>query len=76
MIQEIPGFIKGFDPIVRLQSFGDFALNFLLILRVEKYDLQFSLWDEIHQRIFECLRREGIEIPFPVRTVHIRERAQ
>jgi small-conductance mechanosensitive channel len=72
LIRDIPGFVKDFDPIVRFQSFGDFSLNFVVIFRVEKYDTQFAVWDEIHQRIFARLRREGIEIPFPVRTVYLR----
>lgn len=71
-INELPGFIKDFAPIVRFQAFGEFALNFLLILRVENFDTQFSVWGELHKRIFKRLKQEGIEIPFPVRTVYLR----
>ena len=69
---ELPGMVRDFEPIVRFQSFGDFSLNFLVILRVQSFDEQFAIWGEIHHRIFERLQREGIEIPFPVRTVHLR----
>lgn len=72
IINELPGFIKDFEPIVRFQAFGDFALNFLLILRVENFDAQFGVWGELHKRIFKRLKQEGIEIPFPVRTVYLR----
>ncbi len=71
-INELPGFIKEFEPIVRFQAFGDFALNFLLILCVENFDAQFGVWGELHKRIFKRLKQEGIEIPFPVRTVYLR----
>jgi len=71
-IKELPGFIKDFEPVVRFQAFGDFALNFLLILRVENFDAQFASWGELHKRIFKRLKQEGIEIPFPVRTVYLR----
>lgn len=73
IIDDVPGFVKDFDPIVRFQSFGDFALNFVVIFRVENYDTQFAVWDEIHQRLFARLQREGIEIPFPIRTVYLRD---
>lgn len=72
IINELPGFVKDFEPIVRFQSFGDFSPNFLLILRAENFDAQFSVWGELHKRIFKHLKQEGIEIPFPVRTVYLR----
>jgi small-conductance mechanosensitive channel len=71
-IEELPGFIPTFEPIVRFQSFGEFSLNFLLIVRVESYDAQFGVWGQIHHRIFKRFQQEGIEIPFPVRTVHLK----
>ncbi len=73
MIRALPGFIRDFEPIVRFQSFGDFSLNFLVILRVENFDAQFAVWGEIHKRIFKRLKQEGIEIPFPVRTIYLRD---
>jgi small-conductance mechanosensitive channel len=70
---ELPGMDRGFEPIIRFQSFGDFSLNFLVIVRMESFDAQFGVWGEIHHRIFARLSREGIEIPFPVRTVYLRD---
>jgi small-conductance mechanosensitive channel len=71
-INELPGFVKSFKPIVRLQSFGDFSLNFLLVLQVENYDAQFAVWGELHKRIFKRFRQEGIEIPYPIRKVYLK----
>ncbi len=73
MIQQLPGLIRDFEPIVRFQSFGDFSLNFTLIVRVENFDAQFGVWGEIHKRIFKRFQQEGIEIPFPVRTVFLKD---
>lgn len=73
IIRELPGLIRDFAPIVRFQSFGDFSLNFLLIVRVENFDAQFGVWGEIHKRIFKRFQQEGIEIPFPVRTVLLKD---
>jgi small-conductance mechanosensitive channel len=39
---------------------------------VATYLDQFAVQHELRKRIFRRFRREGIEIPFPVRTVEIR----
>jgi small-conductance mechanosensitive channel len=70
-IADMPQLVKDFDPIVRLQAFGQSALEFQVIVQVLDFDSQFPIWGELHQRIFERLRREGISIPFPTRTVHL-----
>jgi small-conductance mechanosensitive channel len=70
-IADMPQLVKDFDPIVRFQAFGQSSLDFLVIVRVQDFDSQFPIWGELHQRIFERLRREGIQIPFPTRTVHL-----
>jgi small-conductance mechanosensitive channel len=72
LIRSHDEFVADFDPIVRFQSYGESSLNFLVILRIQSYDDQFAVWGEIHHRIFERLRDEGIEIPFPMRTVLLR----
>lgn len=72
IVDTVPGFVKEFQPIVRFQAFGDFSLDFLLIVQVQEFDAQFGVWGELHKRIFKRLKQEGIEIPFPVRTVHLK----
>lgn len=74
-INELPGFVKNFEPIVRFQEFADFSLNFLLIVRVENFDAQFAVWGELHKRIFKRFTQEDIEIPFPVRTIYVKDGA-
>lgn len=70
LVSEIPELVKDFDPTVRLQAFGDSALQFNVVLRVRDYDAQFAVWGELHQRLFARLEREGIHIPFPTHTVY------
>jgi small-conductance mechanosensitive channel len=70
---EHPQFVNEFEPIVRFQALSDFSINYLVILRVKTYDDQFAVWGELHHRIVARLRQEAIEIPFPIRTVYLRE---
>lgn len=76
LVAELPGLVRDFDPVVRLQSFGDSGVQFTVILRTVDFDSQFEAWNEVYQRIFARLRHENIEIPFPTRTVYMRNDAQ
>lgn len=58
------------DPVLRYQGFGDSAINFGLRLRVGRYSSQFAVRHALVKRIHARYREEGIEIPFPIRTVH------
>lgn len=70
----IPGLLGEPAPFVRfIPGFGDSALNFTLICQVEEFVDQYLVQHELRKRIFSRFRQEGVEIPFPQRTVHLRE---
>ncbi len=72
-IGQVPGLLAEPAPLVRfIPGFGESALQFTLICTVATYPDQFPVQHELRKRIFRRFRREGIEIPFPVRTVEIR----
>jgi small-conductance mechanosensitive channel len=70
-VAELPPLVKDVEPIVRLQSFSEAALQFNLIFRVRDYDSQYEVWGELHQRLLSRLGREGFEPALPVRTVYL-----
>lgn len=73
-INEVPGLIKDFEPVVRFApGFGESSLDFTLICQVYEFTDQFPVQTELRKRIFKRFKQEGIEIPFPQRTVHIRK---
>lgn len=57
-------------PIARLDSFGDFSLNFKFVFSAKNYGARLSAADEVNRAVLREFRAEGIEIPFPVRTVY------
>jgi small-conductance mechanosensitive channel len=70
----LPGLRADPAPFVRfIPGFGDSSLDFTLICQVEEFVDQYFVQHELRKRIFRRFRAEGIEIPFPQRTVHIRE---
>lgn len=70
---EIPGLLAEPVPFVRfIPGFGSNALEFTLICQVAEFVDQYLAQHELRKRIFKRFRREGIEIPFPSRTLYVR----
>lgn len=73
-VGEVAGLLGDPAPFVRfIPGFGNSSLDFTLICQVEEFVDQYLVQHELRKRIFRRFRDEGIEIPFPQRTVHIRE---
>ncbi len=71
--EELPGLLSEPAPFVRfIPGFGDSSLDFTLICQVREFVDQYAVQHELRRRILKRFRREGIEIPFPNRTLHIR----
>lgn len=69
---QIPGLLAEPAPFVRfIPGFGDSSLDFTLICRVREFVDQYLVQHELRKRIFARFRREGVEIPFPQRDVHL-----
>jgi small-conductance mechanosensitive channel len=74
---EVPGMLSDPEPFVRfIPGFGDSSLDFTLICQVKEFTDQYLAQHELRKRIFNRFREEGIEIPFPHRTVYLREEKQ
>lgn len=72
-VGEIPGLLGDPEPFVRfIPGFGDSSLDFTLICHVREYVDQYLAQHELRKRIFKRFQEEGIEIPFPHRTVYLR----
>jgi small-conductance mechanosensitive channel len=71
--QHIPGLLREPEPFVRFTpGFGESSLDFTLICQVREYNDQYLVQHELRKRILRRFRREGIDIPFPVRTVYVK----
>jgi small-conductance mechanosensitive channel len=70
---DIPGLLADPPPFVRfIPGFGDSSLNFTLICQVAEFVDQYLAQHELRKRILRRFRKEGIEIPFPIRTVYLK----
>ncbi|MBI4531562.1 MAG: mechanosensitive ion channel family protein, partial [Candidatus Latescibacteria bacterium] len=66
---EVEGSALDWEPVVRWKEFGDFAITFVTVLRVKEFSAQYKLQSEFIKALHHRFKEEGIEIPFPIRTV-------
>ena len=72
-VGQVPGLLGDPEPFVRfIPGFGDSSLDFTLICQVKEFVDQYLAQHELRKRIFKRFGDEGIEIPFPQRTVHLK----
>jgi len=62
-----------YPSIVRFKEFGESSLNFMVRFWVDDYMKQWEVASEVRDRINRRFKEEGITIPFPQRTVWLKE---
>ena len=72
VLEKVEGRMK-FEPFIRYHTFSDFSINFTVILRVKEYVDKYLLTHEFIKELHKRYRKEGIEIPFPIRTVYMKK---
>lgn len=68
----VDGAVRDFKPVVRFSGFGDSSVNFNLVMRAATFQDQFLMNHELIKRLHARFNADGIEIPFPIRTVHLK----
>ena len=63
------------EPLVRYTDFGDSSINFNVILPSSMFDNQGIIKHEFIKALTDRYRTEGIDIPYPIRTI-IQENAE
>ncbi len=70
---ELPGMLAEPAPSVSFDpGVGDSSLGLSLNYQVADFASQFAVRNELRRRVFLRLREEGIEFPYPTRTVYVR----
>ncbi len=73
VMQNVKGGVPEHEPFIRYNEFGDSSINFSVILRGKEVTDQFLVKHEFIKRLTDRFRKEGIEIPFPIRTVYLKK---
>ncbi len=72
VLKDVQGGKSEFEPFIRYHTFDDFSINFTVILRVHEFINKYLVKHEFIKRLHKSYKQEGIEIPFPIRTVHMK----
>jgi small-conductance mechanosensitive channel len=72
VLDEIEGGVSEFEPLVRYTAFTDFSISFNVVLQVREFSNRFLIVHELIKRLHHRYGEEGIEIPFPSRTVYLK----
>ena len=69
----VDGAVTTHEPFTRYHTFGDSSVNFSVILRGREYTSQYLMTHEFIKALHARYKKEGIEIPFPIRTVYTKQ---
>ncbi len=73
ILATIPDVHRNPEPLVRVVSYSDFSVNYEVRYAIHDFQRHLDIDAEIMNLIWYRFKREGIEIPFPIRTVHLKE---
>ena len=62
-----------FEPRIRFREFGESSLNFQLLFWIDKPEARGRTLDALNTAIYKQFNDHNIEIPFPQRTVHLKQ---
>ena len=73
--KRVSGAVPNFEPFIRYHTFGESSVNFTVILRVKEFTDQYLVIHEFIKALHARYQKEGIVIPFPIRTLEISDKA-
>jgi small-conductance mechanosensitive channel len=73
VMHEITGAVPEHNPAIRFHTFGDFRIDFTVILGVGEFSDQYRIKHEFIKRLHKRYRQEGISIPATIRTVALQQ---
>jgi small-conductance mechanosensitive channel len=68
----VEGAVPTHEPLVRFHTFSAYSVNFTVILRAKEYVSQYLIKSAFVKLLHQRFMEEGIEIPFPITTVHMK----
>lgn len=71
-IRQNPRILKYPEPKIMLTAFNDFSIDFDIKVWIDNHSLWKEVTDEIYCNLWYSFKRANISIPFPVRTVNLK----
>ncbi|RMG94860.1 MAG: hypothetical protein D6708_03820 [Candidatus Dadabacteria bacterium] len=71
-----PRVLRSPAPEARVVAYGDSSVEYEIRFFLDDYGQHRRVADQILTHVWYAFRANGIEIPFPIRTVHLKDRAE
>lgn len=71
VLKNSPGAMEEVEPTIRFREFADSSINMAIIIRVKEWAEQFQIKHDMIKALHKGFRKEGIVIPFPIRTLDL-----
>jgi small-conductance mechanosensitive channel/CRP-like cAMP-binding protein len=68
-----PGVLGDPAPVAIVRNFGDNAIHYALLYWITDFARDIHIDSDVRTRIWYAAQRHGLEIPFPIRTVHMHQ---
>jgi small-conductance mechanosensitive channel/CRP-like cAMP-binding protein len=72
----VPRVLKAPAPLVRVTNYGEFAVYYEIRYSINNFSASIEIEAEIMSLIWYAFKRSGIEIPYPVRSLQVRQITQ
>jgi len=73
VMKEVPGGVPEFEPFVRYKEFGEYSMNFTVVLKAKEFVNQYLLRHEFIKRLHKRYKKEGIKIPYPIKEIYVKK---
>ncbi len=73
VLADVDGGVPTEEPLVRFHTFADSSVNYEVRMMVREFTAQGPMRHEFIKRLHRRFGEEGIEIPFPIRTVVLKK---
>lgn len=70
IMDEVEGGVPESQPMVTFINFGESSIDFRISMRAKDYSGQYAVTHALIKRLHKRYKKEGIEIPFPIRTIY------
>jgi small-conductance mechanosensitive channel len=67
----VTGAVPSFEPFIRYHTFNQSSIDLTVILRAQTFVDKYLIKHDFIKALQEPYRKEQIEIPFPIRTLHM-----
>jgi len=73
LLRDVPQVMRAPAPEVLAWDYADFSIQYRIRYWIADYGVQEYVRDRVASSLWYALKRHSIEIPFPTRTVHVRD---